>query len=257
MLKRWRRRRTLARYAIPNALWEAALTDIPSFARLDGQARDRLRDLALLFTHEKAIEAGSGFALDDAKRVRIAALACRPILGLGLDSYADVYSIIVHADEFVVPDREYVDEAGVVHLGDDVLSGEAWEQGPIVLAWADVLESGRGNGYDVVAHECAHKLDLLGGAIDGMPPLHREMSSDAWIAAFQGAYNGLRARLDRGEDPWLDPYAAEDPGEFFAVCSEMFFDVPVRFRREYPDVYAQLAGFYRQDPAPGDAQRRP
>lgn len=256
MLKRWRRRRTLARYAIPDALWERTVADLPTLSRLDATGLIRLRDLALLFAHETAIEAGANFTLDDAMRVRIAALACRPILELGLDSYSHVYSIIVHPDEFVVPNREYEDEDGVVHLGDDVLSGEAWEQGPVVLAWEDVLASGRGDGYDVVAHEFAHKLDLLGGTMDGMPPLHPDMSSKAWITAFQRAYDDLRARLDRGERPWLDPYAAEDPAEFFAVCSEMFFDVPERLRGEYADVYAQLAGFYRQSPAAA-AERRP
>jgi Mlc titration factor MtfA (ptsG expression regulator) len=29
----------------------------------------------------------------------------------------------------------------------------------------------------------------------------------------------------------------------------MFFDVPARFRAEYPVVYAQLAAFFKQDPA--------
>jgi Mlc titration factor MtfA (ptsG expression regulator) len=92
--------------------------------------------------------------------------------------------------------------------------------------------------------------------MDGMPPLHRNMSSQAWIAAFQRAYDDLRARLERDEEPWLDPYAAEDPAEFFAVCSEMFFDLPDRLRSEYPDVYAELAAFYRQSPAAA-AERRP
>ena len=50
-----------------------------------------------------------------------------------------------------------------------------------------------------------------------------------------------------GSEPWLDPYAAEDPAEFFAVCSEMFFDVPGRFRAEYPDVYAQLTRYFKLD----------
>jgi Mlc titration factor MtfA (ptsG expression regulator) len=256
VLRRWRRRRTLARYAIPDALWQDTLADVPSLSRLDTTTLTRLRDLALLFAHEKAIEAGGDLILDDAMRVRIAALACRPILDLGLDSYSDVYSIVVHPAEFVVPNREYIDDAGVVHLGDDVLSGEAWEQGPVVLAWEDVLASGRGDGYDVVAHEFAHKLDLLGGAMDGMPPLHTDMTSEAWVAAFQRAYDDLRARLKRGEDPWLDAYAAEDPAEFFAVSSEMFFDLPERLRDEYPDVYAQLAAFYRQSPA-AEAERSP
>jgi hypothetical protein len=82
-----------------------------------------------------------------------------------------------------------------------------------------------------------------------MPPLHRDMRTADWIGAFQSAYDDLRSRLDRGEEPWLDPYAAEEPAEFFAVCTEMFFDVPDEFRAEYPALYVQLREFFRQDTA--------
>lgn len=257
LTKRSRRRRILARRSIPADLWEATIADIASLSWLDDAELRRLRDLALLFLHEKSLEPSDGYELDDAMRVRIAALACRPVLELGLDSYSGFVSVIVHPGEFVVRGREYEDEAGVVHVGDDVLSGEAWEQGPVILGWEEVLASGQGDGFDVVAHEFAHKLDLLDGAVNGMPPLHRGMSFDTWKEAFQTAYEALDASLERGEDTWLDPYAAENPGEFFAVCSEMFFDIPAELHEHHPAIYAQLAAFYRQDPVAQGAARRP
>jgi hypothetical protein len=249
LFKTWRRRRVLARHAIPDELWAAVIAATPALARLAPETCERLRALALLFLHEKRIEAAAGLDLDERMRVLIAALACVPILELGLDCYDGFYSVIVYPDEFVVPDREIVDEDGVVHVGDDVMSGEAWEQGPVILSWPDVAASGQGEAFNVVAHEFAHKLDMLDGAADGLPPLHRDMSVADWKAAFAAEYRGLRACLDRDEEPWLDPYAAEDPAEFFAVCAEMFFDVPADFRREHPGLYAQLARYFRQDPA--------
>jgi MtfA peptidase len=248
-LRERRRRRIAARSSLPEDAWETALAHTPVLGTLNAATLPRLRDLTLLFLHEKRIQGAGGLQLDAAMRVRIAALACLPILELGLDSYRDFVTVIVYPDEFVVPDREYEDDDGVVHVGDDVLSGEAWDRGPVVLAWADVEASGQGDGYNVVAHEFAHKLDLLDGTIDGMPPLHHEMRRGDWIAAFETAFADLRARVERGETPWLDPYAAEDPGEFFAVCAEMFFDVPAELRDHYPAVYSQLAAFFRQDPA--------
>jgi Mlc titration factor MtfA (ptsG expression regulator) len=217
-------------------------------AHLQVDAQRRLRELALLFLAEKHFEPAGGVVLDDAKRVRIAAFGCLPILELGLDWYAGFASVIVYPDEFLVRDREYVDEDGVVHTGDDVLSGEAWEQGPVILAWSEVEASGRGDGFNVVVHEFTHKLDMLDGEADGVPPLHSGMRAADWTAAFEAAYDHLVLQLDRGVEPWLDPYAAQDSAEFFAVCSEMFFDVPARFRAEYPAVYAQLAAFFKQDP---------
>jgi Mlc titration factor MtfA (ptsG expression regulator) len=244
-----RRRRLLVRESISDSLWSEVVNDLPALSRLGPQAMLRLRELALLFIHEKRIEPAHGFETNESMRVRIAALACLPVLELGLDCYDGVRTIVVHPDEFVVSDREHMDDAGVVHSGDDVLSGEAWEQGPIVLAWKDIEASGRGEGYNVVVHEFAHKLDLLSGEMDGFPPLHRGMSAVDWRDAFQAGYDDLLARLDRGEDTLLDAYWAEDPAEFFAVCAEVFFDVPDAFRAEYPALYRQLRLFFKQDTA--------
>jgi Mlc titration factor MtfA (ptsG expression regulator) len=249
MLKAWRRRRVLSRESIPDESWRTTLAGAPALARLPVESQRRLRELALLFMHEKSFEAARGLQLDDLKRLRIAALACWPILELGLDAYRGFASIVVHPDEFVVRDREYEDEDGVVHIGDDVLSGEAFEQGPIVLAWSDIEQSGRGEGYNVVVHECAHKLDMLSGEANGVPPLHGAMRVPEWVAAFDAAHEELEEQLARGEEPWLDPYAAQDPAEFFAVCAELFFDTPEDLRAEYPAVYEQLEQFFKQSPA--------
>jgi hypothetical protein len=239
----------LARRAIDDALWNDVIAATPALARLPPGSCDRLRGLALLFLHEKRIEAAGGLVLDERMRVLIAALACVPILELNLDCYDGFYAVIVYPDEFVVPDREILDDDGVVHIGDDVMSGEAWEQGPVILSWPDVAASGQGDGFDVVAHEFSHKLDMLDGAADGLPPLHAGMDVGAWSEAFAQAYESLLDALERGKEPWLDPYAAEDPAEFFAVCCEMFFDVPGEFRREHPALYTQLATYFKQDPA--------
>ena len=239
----------LARRSIPDELWDDVIAATPALARLAPEVRARLRGLALLFLHEKRMEAAGGLVLDDRMRVLIAALACVPILELGLDCYGGFYSVIVYPDEFVVPDREIVDEDGVVHVGDDVMSGEAWEQGPVILSWPDVEASGQGEGFNVVAHEFAHKLDMLDGAADGLPPLHRGMSAADWNGVFAAEYARLREQLERNEEPWLDPYAAEDPAEFFAVSAELFFDVPTDLAREHPALYAQLARYFKQDPA--------
>ncbi|HEX5421562.1 MAG TPA: M90 family metallopeptidase [Gammaproteobacteria bacterium] len=246
-----RRRRILASRSIPETVWAPLAARTPALAQLDAAAQLRLRDLALLFLHEKRIIGAGGLQVDEAMRVRIAARACLPILELGLDAYRDFVSVIVYPAEFVARGREHVDEDGVVHVGDHVLSGESWDRGPVVLGWRDVEASGRGDGYNVVAHELAHKLDLLDGAVNGIPPLHAGMRVAQWTAAFRDAYDDFVARLERGERTWLDPYAAENPGEFFAVCTEMFFDVPDELAAEYPALYAQLAEFFKQDPARG------
>jgi Mlc titration factor MtfA (ptsG expression regulator) len=117
----------------------------------------------------------------------------------------------------------------------------------VVLSWD--AAAAHDPDMNVVIHEFAHKLDMANGAADGLPPLHAGMDRGAWERAFRDAYEGFCDAVDRDRDTWLDPYAAESPGEFFAVISEKFFTEGAKTRRRYPDVYDQLRLYYRQDPA--------
>jgi MtfA peptidase len=239
-LTNWRRRRVLGRHRIEDALWREATRGVPFLPR-----SEKLKRLALLFLAEKQFVGAHGLEVTDAMRVSIAAQACLPILELGLDWYSGFTGIVVYPGDFRVR-RTQADEHGVVHEWDDELAGEAMPGGPVVLSWDAAANDARMN---VVIHEFAHKLDMLNGEADGLPPLHREMDRAAWTHAFREAYEGFCDAVDRGKDTWLDPYAAEHPSEFFAVVSEAFFEHPAETRRRYPEVYEQLKRFYRQEPS--------
>ncbi|MDP2155116.1 MAG: zinc-dependent peptidase [Sulfuricella sp.] len=244
----WRRKRILQRHALPEEGWRAVVSALPLLRGLSDEDLRHLRELATLFLHEKEVVAAGGHPLSDDMRLKIAAQACLPVLKLGLEYYAGWVAVIVYPDEFV-PEYEYADEAGVVHFARDPMIGEAWERGPVILSGADAERSGEHDGVNVVLHEFAHKLDMLNGAPDGFPPLHREMDRGAWTQAFSGAFDDFGAKVESGAETEIDPYAAESPAEFFAVVSEAFFEIPHALLREYPEVYRQLAEFYRQDPA--------
>jgi hypothetical protein len=122
-------------------------------------------------------------------------------------------------------------------------------QGPIVLSWKAMREEDETPGdHDLVIHECAHKLDLLNGDANGFPPLHPDMDTRAWARDFHAAWRRLCSGLDTADAGRIDPYAAEDPAEFFAVMSETFFTNPHLVYELHPTVYKQLHRFYRQDP---------
>ena len=236
----WRRRRVLAKHAIDEALWRAATRGL-RFLR----DTPRLRELALLFLAEKQFTGAHGLEVTDRMRVSIAAQACLPILELGLDWYAGWTGIVVYPGDFRVR-RQWMDDAGVVHEWDDELAGEAMPGGPVVISWDAAAYDATMN---VVIHEFAHKIDMLNGEADGVPPLHPSMDRRAWLAALAEAYEGFCDAVDRGRDTWLDPYAAEHISEFFAVLTEAFFADARETKRRYPSVYDQLKLFYRQDPA--------
>ena len=244
-LSRWRERRILRRQPIAEADWQAVLAQSEPIRRLDASDQARLRVLATLLLHDKSLEPVQGLELDPGKRAWLAALACLPILKLGLHWYRGWHSFVIYPDTFV-PEREYVDAAGVVHRHHTPLHGEAWEQGPVILAWEAVARSG--DGHNVVIHEMAHKLDMLNGSANGFPPLHARMNRRTWVRVLGSAYRQLEERVREGYPPPLDPYGLENPGEFFAVASEAFFEAPRRLRNFSPELYQQLSLFYRQRP---------
>jgi Mlc titration factor MtfA (ptsG expression regulator) len=245
-LQRWRRARIVKRNALDEALWRETLARYRFLRGLSEAERDRLRELVTVFLHDKQIHGAGGLELDEAMRMALAVQACILLLYLPDDWYDGWVEVIVYPDEFV-PEVEWQDEFGVVHTGREIHSGEAWLQGPVILSWADVGED-FADGINVAIHEFAHKLDMLNGAADGYPPLRPGMARGAWTRAFTGAYEDFCRRVDGGHATTIDPYAAESPGEFFAVLSEAFIERPEIVLGVYPQVYEQLKAFYRQDP---------
>ncbi len=244
-------------------LWRAATGRWLFMRGLGGDDNARLRALSARFIAAKQFSGTHGLEITDLMHVEIAAQACILVLELGLEWYDGWSEVIVYPSQFA-PEREEVDEAGVVHLTKDPMAGEAWLGGPVILSYEDVALSAdeelRVAGYNVVIHEFAHKLDMRGGEPNGYPPLHGNMSAAAWKRAFAPAFEDFCRRVDAAESrpehliedalarlP-LDPYAAESPGEFFAVGSEAFFETPELLAPAYPAVYEQLRLFYRQDP---------
>ncbi len=247
LFQNWRRRRRLERARIPTDEWRATVANLPVLAGLTPAELERLRDLATLFLAEKALDPAGGLELTPEMGPLIAAQACLPILNLGLDCYRDWSAVILYPEGFLVH-HEYTDPNGLVHSVHRPLIGEAWERGPVILSWADIVDTLDQPGLNVVIHEMTHKLDMLTGAVNGLPPLHRNMTARNWSRAFTTAYDHLCRQVDRGRPTALDPYAADSPAEFFAVASEAFFETPAVIADAYPAVYIQLRAFYRQDP---------
>jgi MtfA peptidase len=241
-------RRFLRPASLDPDLWQRAVARVPFIEALDPARQERLCDLTARFVHEKAITPIGDLHLDDAQRVQLAALCCLPLLEFGPEGLHGWSQLLVYPDAFRV-NRTHVDAAGVLHEWDDDLIGEAWETGPVILSWADVeadLLSPR-EGFCVAVHEIAHKLDALDGALDGTPPLPRTWQR-AWAEDFQRTFDAFARDVDRNKRTAIDPYAAEAPEEFFAVCTEYHFSDPVLLARSFPKVAAHLSKFYGASP---------
>jgi Mlc titration factor MtfA (ptsG expression regulator) len=247
---REKRRRRLREQPVPDTWPHWLGQNFPLYTRLSEQDRDELHGHIHVFLAEKRFEGCGGVELTDEIRVTIAAQACLLLLHRRTDYYPELHSIIVYPSPYVV-DAAEVDDAGIVTEFADDRSGETWEQGSLVLAWDEVLEGGRDldDDFNVVLHEFAHQLDLENGEIDGVPRFESKERYASWTRILDDTLDRFRRDLHHRRRPPIDPYAAEDPGEFFAVAVESFFERPADFRKAYPELYDELAAYFCQDPA--------
>jgi Mlc titration factor MtfA (ptsG expression regulator) len=215
---------------------------------LDDDERERLLQITDHLLSRKHWEAARGFVLDDTVRVVVAAQAALLVLNLGTEQYRLVSAIVVHPSTLqthgerpgFVPGTATSDRQSVLGLAQ---SG----RGPVVLAWDQSLAGAHRTfpGHNVVLHEFAHKLDMLDGTVDGTPVLPRSVAQE-WARVCTEVYADLVAGRRRPPLRW---YGATNPGEFFAVATEVFFEQPQDLAEHEPALYDLLARFYRQDPA--------
>lgn len=226
--------------------WRVALGTSRYAQLLPIEDQARLHSLAAQFLSGKTFSGAHGLEITAIMRTHIALHACLPVLRLGLEYYRNWRDIVVYPGDFRVM-RSHEDEAGVVHEGMEDLCGESLSQGPMVLSWDSMQSETQAPDLDLVIHECAHKLDVLNGEANGFPPLHETMRIADWSRAWKAGFEDFSNRVANDEDTTIDPYAATDPAEFFAVMSETFFTAPRWIQDAYPGIYAQLRSFYRQD----------
>ena len=207
---------------------------------------ERMELLVAHFVHLTRWEAANGFELTDDVKVLIAAQASMLLLGLDIDDFPQLTSVIVHPST-VRLHGEYSAGGAVRASGTQSLLGQAHYRGPVVLSWNAAQLGARfpGSGMNVVYHEFAHQLDMLDGVTDGTPPLGDETARARWVEVCTTAYDSVRAE----GSPVLRSYAGTNPAEFFAVATEVFFNRPVEVRAFEPALYGELRSFYRQDPA--------
>jgi Mlc titration factor MtfA (ptsG expression regulator) len=246
-IRHWFDRRIVERSDVTEGQWQAAFDSLPLLDSLSADEKQGLRELAILFCYRKTFEGAHGLSVTREMALEIALQACLPILNLGLDDYAGWTSVIVYPSGFETT-HVYVDDYGVEHVVMSELDGEAWQRGPVILAWDMADHAGEIDAYNLVIHEFAHKLDMQNGSANGFPPLHAGMDAATWSEIFSRQFDDFRRKCDAGLDIGIDCYAASSPAEFFAVMSEVFFERPDLLDQHYPSVYAQMRLYYRQDP---------
>jgi Mlc titration factor MtfA (ptsG expression regulator) len=229
--------------------WEPLLRGrLPGYRDLNDDERGRLGELIQQFVHTKKWEPARGFTITDEMQVVVAAQAMLLVLELGIEWLGDVSSIILHPSTITLRGEHAAAIPGTRTDEPVALLGEAHFRGPVLIAWdaARYQAAHPRTGQNVIIHEFAHHLDMLSGMIDGTPPIEDRALRERWVEVCGAEYAVARGFHT---DTILRDYAATDPGEFFAVLTEVFFTRPVALREAKPALYDVVAQLLRQDPA--------
>ena len=247
LARAWRRHR-ITRRPFP-AAWRAILRrQVPLVRELPAAQQLRLKKHIQVLLAEVPFTGCAGLQITDEMRVTIAAQAAFLLLGRG-GSFGNLREVLVYPGHFIVP-QQAVNTGGVVHESRAVLAGQSGDRGQLILAWDAVREGAHAphDGSNVVMHEFAHQLDQDTGGANGAPYVGRGAAQQLWAQVMGQEFHAFQQRLARGEPGVIHPYAATNPAEFFAVCTEHFFEQPAELAAERPALYDQLKRCYRVDP---------
>jgi MtfA peptidase len=232
-VRRWRAGRT----PFPER-WRRILTaQVPFYGELAADERSGFEHKLMVFARTKAFEGARGFTITEEVKVVVAACAARLTMHMPDEHYEALLSIVIYASHYKHQD------------GAHVVFGEANDRGVVVLSW-EAVQRGLADprdGHDTAVHELAHALDIEDGSFDGTPELGGEAYAP-WARVMTAAYDGLRQRKKKRRAVLRD-YGAQNPAEFFAVSTEAFFEKPVQLKARHPELYAELAAYFRSDPA--------
>ncbi|MEJ2297758.1 MAG: zinc-dependent peptidase [Woeseiaceae bacterium] len=244
-----RRRARLRKQPLPEGVEEILSRNVGLYSLLPDDLREQLHGHVNVFLDEKRFLGLGGQEITSEVAVTIAGTACMLLLNRETRYFPGFSSILVYPDTY---EADQVDYDGVVETRKrSKRAGEAWHRGPVVLSWSNVKQGAAdaGDGYNVVLHEFAHKLDEENNGTNGQPILHTAGHYKEWAEVLGREYRSFADRVSRRQNKVMDEYGLTSPAEFFAVATESFFEKSVAMQEALPDLYEQLEKFYSVDPA--------
>ena len=204
----------------------------PYFRSLSRAGRDRFLHRVLLFMEAKKFEY-IDVEPDESMPLLVSAAAVQ--LTFGLEHYRLDYFRVIH----ILKDKY---RYGPYNMP---FEGHVSEDG-IYLSWTHFIRefTDYSDGQNVGLHEMAHALTYVNFTVqDG-----RDNAFHDHFTEFSAVARPIFERMHTGESTLLDPYAATNYQEFWAVCIETFFERSTSFRRQLPELYFSLCSLLNQDP---------
>ncbi|MBT5231778.1 MAG: zinc-dependent peptidase [Methylococcales bacterium] len=224
--------------------------NVPIYHLLPDHLKTELIGSIYIFANEKNFVGCDGLEITREIIITIAAQACILLLNKKTNYYPSLKTIYVYPSAFVSKQAE--SNGAVQSSKISVRTGESWFRGPVVLSWDDSAKGAfnHNDGKNVVFHEFAHQLDQEDNRMDGAPALGEKSQYNSWANVLSCEYDALQKRMHRskGRRSLIDYYGASSPVEFFAVITEVFFERPKKMKKNHPELYEELVGYYKVDP---------
>jgi Mlc titration factor MtfA (ptsG expression regulator) len=204
----------------------------PYYRSLSAPSRDRFLHRVMLFMEVKKFEYVD-VEPEESMPLLISAAAVQLTFGLEHFRLDYFHSIYVLKDKY---------RFGLYNMP---FEGHVSEDG-IYLSWAHFTRefADYSDGQNVGLHEMAHALTYVNFTVQN----GRDHSFHDRFVEFSAVARPIFERMQAGESTLLDPYAATNYQEFWAVCIETFFERPTPFKRGLPELYASLCTLLNQDP---------
>jgi len=233
----------------PEGLEEVLSRNVGLYSLLPPALQTELHGHINVFLNEKRFRGVGGQEITPEVMFTVAGIACVLLLNRESSYFPGFSSILIYPDTYETTQVDY-DGAVETHRRSR-RAGESWYRGPIVLSWGDVLRgaSNSEDGYNVVLHEFAHKLDEENSGTNGLPILGETDHYRDWAEVLGQEYRSLETRVARRKNKVIDEYGLTSPAEFFAVATESFFEKSAAMQKRLPDLYGQLKRYYAVDPA--------
>jgi Mlc titration factor MtfA (ptsG expression regulator) len=204
----------------------------PYYKSLSSEGRDRFLKRVLQFIEKKRFEY-IDMEGQESMPLLISAAAIQLTYGLDhflLDYFGTIY-IVKNKYTYGLTPTPY--------------EGHVSQDG-IYLSWADFTRefADYTDGQNVGLHEMAHALTYVNFTThEGRDPAFH----DAFVN-FSAVARPIFERMKAGETNILNPYAATNYQEFWAVCIETFFERSSDFSNQLPELYTALCTLLNQNP---------
>ena len=222
-----------SKITISNTVYKDILNQyIPFYQTLNNSDKILFEQKVVGFLEGITIE-GVGTAVEDTDRVMIASSAVIPIFRLNNWRYSNLTNVILYPDTF---DAEFQFEGeGRNILG---MVGSGYMNGQMILSRAALTKGfSRSAGKENTAiHEFVHLLDKSDGATDGIP---ENLLAHDYVLPWLKMIHQEIHQIEEGKSD-INPYAATNEAEFFAVAAEYFFQKPEELKLKHPELYEML-----------------